>query len=119
MKATGTVLGPGRAHERRAGAPTGRMTALRTKNQAEKSFFAVDGRCLVMCQGTKAFHIASNEAYGFESVDIEPGYNVGIKVGNCSFTVIRTTSITMSTPGARTRSLLVTADTSTRNVRLK
>ena len=30
-KATGTALGPGRAHDRRAGAPTGRMTALPSK----------------------------------------------------------------------------------------
>ena len=36
MKASGTALGPGRAHGRRAGAPTGRMTALPTKKQAEK-----------------------------------------------------------------------------------
>ena len=42
-----------------------------------------------------------------------------VNVGNCSFTAIRTTSNTTSTPGARTRSLPVTADTSTRNSRLK
>ena len=39
MKASGTALGPGRAHGRRAGAPTGRMTALPTKKQAEEKFF--------------------------------------------------------------------------------
>ena len=51
MKASGTALGPGRAHGRRAGAPTGRMTALPTKKQAEKKFFfAVDDRCLIICQ---------------------------------------------------------------------
>ena len=37
MKASGTALGPGRAHDRRAGAPAERMTALPTKKQAEKN----------------------------------------------------------------------------------
>ena len=36
MKASETALSPGRAHDRRAGAPTGRITALQTKKQAEK-----------------------------------------------------------------------------------
>ena len=64
-------------------------------------------------------HISSNEAYGFGSVAIEPGYKAGINVGNCSVTAIRTTSNTTSTPGARVRSLSVTHDTSTQNSRMK
>ena len=64
-----------------------------------------------------AFDILSNEAYGFGLVD--PGYKVGIKDRNCSFTAILTTSKTTSTPEARVCSLPVTADTSTRNSRLK
>ena len=48
MKASVTALGPGRGHSRRAGAPTGRMTALPTKKQAEKKKIAVDGRCLII-----------------------------------------------------------------------
>ena len=60
---------------------------------------------LLCAKSLKAFHIASNEAYGFGSVAIEPRYEVGIKVGKCSFTAIRTISNTTSTPGARTRSL--------------
>ena len=66
-----------------------------------------------------AFHILSKEACGFASVAIEQGYTVGINDGNCSFTAILTTSKTTSTPGARVRSLPVTADTCTRNSRLK
>ena len=38
-KAIGTALGPGRAHNRRAGVPTGRMTALPSKKQGEKKMF--------------------------------------------------------------------------------
>ena len=74
---------------------------------------------ILFAKSPKAFHILSNEAYGFGSVAIEPGYKVGINDGNCSLTAIRTTSNTTSTPGARVRSLPVTADTSTRNSRLK
>ena len=73
---------------------------------------------LLLDKSPNAFHILSNEAYGFDPVAIDPGYNVGIKDGNCSFTAILTTSKTTSTPGARVRSLPVTADTSTRNYRL-
>ena len=60
-----------------------------------------------------AFHISSKEGYRFGPVAIEPGYNVGINDGNCSFTASLTTSKPTSAPGARVRSLPVTADTST------
>ena len=109
------ALGPDRAHDRRAGVPTGRMTALLTKKQAEKNKIAVDGRRFIICPTAEGLHILSNEAYGFGSVAIEPGHKVGINAGSCSFTAIGTTSHTTSTPGARVRSLPVTADTSTRN----
>ena len=74
---------------------------------------------LLFDKSPNAFHISSNEAYDFGPVAIEPGYKVGINDGNCSFTAILTTSKTTSTPGARVRSIPVTADTSTRNSRLK
>ena len=74
---------------------------------------------LLLDKSPNTFHILSKEAYGFGPVAIDPGYKVGIKEGNCSFTAILTTSKTTSTPGARVRSLPVTADTSTRNSRLK
>ena len=67
----------------------------------------------------KAFHMASNEAHGRGFVAFEPGYNVGMSAGNCSLIAILTTSNTTSTPGEKTRSPPVTADTSTRNSRLK
>ena len=38
---------------------------------------------LICPKSLKAFHIASNGAYGFGSVAIERGYKVGIKVENC------------------------------------
>ena len=63
-----------------------------------------------MDKSPNAFHISSKEASDFEPVAIEPGYKVGINDGNCSFTAILTTSKTTSTPGARVRSLPVTAD---------
>ena len=70
---------------------------------------------LLFDKSPNAFHISSKEAYGFGPVAIEPGYIAGINDGNCSFTDILTTSKTTSTPGAKVRSLPVTADTSTRN----
>ena len=48
MKASETALGPGRAHDRRAEAPTGRMTALPTKKQEKNKKIAVDGRSLII-----------------------------------------------------------------------
>ena len=42
------ALGPGRAHDRRAGAPTGQMTALPTKKHAKKKVVAVDGMSLII-----------------------------------------------------------------------
>ena len=65
------------------------------------------------------FLVLSKEAYGLGSVAIEPGYEVGINDGNCSFTALLTASKTASTLGARLLSLLVTADNSTRNTRLE
>ena len=53
-KATGTALGPGRAHDRQAGAPMGRMTALPSEKQGEKKSFTVDGRCLIVRLVTKS-----------------------------------------------------------------
>ena len=74
---------------------------------------------LLFDKSPNTFHISSNEAYGFGPVAIEPGYQEGINNGNCSFTAILSTSKTTFTPGAKVRSLPVTADTSTRNSRLK
>ena len=82
-------------------------------------FCAVDGRCLVVRQVTKAFHMASKEAHGRGSVAFEPGYSVGMSVGNCSLSAILTTFNNTSVPGDKIRSLSVTADTSKRNSRLK
>ena len=49
---------------------------------------------LLLDKALNAFHISSKVAYGFGPVAVEPGYNVpvGINYGNCSFTVILTTS---------------------------
>ena len=84
----------------------------------EKKLSPLMAGVLLFDKSPNAFHISSKEAYGFGPVAIEPGYKAGINDGNCSFTAILTTSKTMSTPGARVRSLPVTADTSTRNSRL-
>ena len=74
---------------------------------------------LFCAKSLKASHLASNEAYGRESVAFEPGYSVGMRVENYSFTAIRATSNITSVPGDKTRSLPVAVDTSTRNSRLK
>ena len=95
------------------------MTALPTKKQAKKKKSPLMAGVLSFDKSPNAFHISSNEAYGFGPVAIEHGYKVGTNDGNCSFTAILTTSKTTSIPGARVRSLPVTADTSTRTSRLK
>ena len=120
MKASGTALGPGLAHDRRAAAPMGRMTALLTKKEAKKKKKSpLMAGVLLLDKSLNAFLISSKEAYGFGPVAVEPGHNVGFNDGNCSFTAILTTCKPTSTPGARVPSLPVTADTSTRNSRLK
>ena len=74
MKPSVTALGPGRTHDRRAGAPTGRMTALPTKREAKKKISPLMAGVLLFHKSPNAFHISSNEAYGFGPVAIEPGY---------------------------------------------
>ena len=73
MKAAETALGPGRAHDRRASAPTGRMTALPTKKQARKKNSPLMAGGLLLDKSLNAFHISSKDAYGFGPVAIEPG----------------------------------------------
>ena len=120
MKASETARGLRRTHDRRAGAPTGRMTGLPTRKQAQIWFSRLTAKVLLFDKSSpNAFHIFPKEAYGLGSVAIEPGYDVGINDETCSSTAILTTSKTTSTPGARVRSLPVTADTSRRNSRLK
>ena len=63
--------------------------------------------------------MASNEAHGRGSVAFEPGYNVGMIFETCSLIAILTTPNTASVPRDKIRSLPVTAETSTRNSRLK
>ena len=71
----------------------------------EKNRSPLTAGVLLLDKSPNAFHILSNEAYGFGPVAIDPGYKIGIKDGNCSFTAILATSKTTSTPGARVRSL--------------
>ena len=74
MKASETALGPGRAHDRRARAPTGRMTAFPTKKQAKKQKKSpLMAGVLLFVKSLNAVHISSKEAYGFGPVAIEPG----------------------------------------------
>ena len=95
MKASETALGLGCTHDRRAGAQTGRMTALPTRKQAKICFSTLTAAVLLFDKSSpNAFHILPKEAYGFGSVAIEPGYEVGINDGNCSSTAILTTSKT-------------------------
>ena len=52
MQATGKASGPGPAHYRRVGAPTGRMTA-RPKSKQRKMVCAIEGWCLIVCKRLK------------------------------------------------------------------
>ena len=61
--------------------------------------------------------MASKVPKGLGSVAITPGYNVGIKLGYCSSTAIRTTFTTISAPGTKPRSAPAAVDTTTRNTR--
>lgn len=65
MEPAGTAVGPGRAHSRQAGAPTGRMTSHPSKKHAEKTKQSPLTAGVLLCaKSLKAFHIASNVAYG-------------------------------------------------------
>ena len=82
---------------------------------------------VLLARAWKANHMASKVPKGLGSVAISAGYNIGIKRGYCSCTAIRTTSKTISVPGAKTRSVPVATDTTVpvatdptmRNSRLK
>ena len=89
------------------------------KTGREKCFSPLTAGVLLCAKSLKALHMTFNEDYDRGSVAFEPGYNVGMSVGNCSLTAILTTFIITSVPGDKTRSLPVTTDTSTRNSRLK
>ena len=66
-------------------------------------------------QPEKANHMASKVPKGHGSAAITPGYKIGIKLAYCSFTAIRTTSKTISVPGAKPLSVPVAADTTTQH----
>ena len=59
--------------------------------------------------------MSSKVPNGLGSAPITPGYIVGIKLGYFSLTDILTTSITISAPGAKTRSVPVAAEATTRS----
>ena len=73
---------------------------------------------LLFVRGWKTTHMASNVPKGLGPVAITPEYSVGIKRGYRSLTSIRTASMTIPAPRAKTRSVPVAADTITRNSRL-
>ena len=78
------------------------MTAHQSKKQPKKQFFAVDGRCLTIHESLKSqpHGVQSNKRPRHRSQNSR----VGIKLGNGSFTAIRTTSKTTSTPWKKSRS---------------
>ena len=53
---------------------------------------------LLFARVSQANHMASKVPNGLDTVTKTPGHSVGIKLGNCSFTAIRTTSKTTSNP---------------------
>ena len=110
-------LGPGRAHGRRTGSPSGQRFCRR--NRQTKCFSTLMAGVLLCATSPKALHIASIETCGLGSVALEPGYAVGITIGNFSFTAIRSISNNRSVPGRKISSLPLTADTNTQNSRMK
>ena len=74
---------------------------------------------LLCAASPKALHIAYIATCGLGSVAFEPGYAVGITIGNVSFTAIRTISNTRSVPGRKISSLPIIANTITQNFRMK
>ena len=68
---------------------------------------------------SKTNHTASKLPTGRGSAVKTPGYLVGIELGYCSLSVMRTTSKAISNPGAKRRSVPVADDTTTRNSRLE
>ena len=120
MKVTKKASGLGRHHYWRAGAPTGRMTAHPSKNRAKEQYVSMlMAGVLLFATVSNANHMASKVPNGLDTVVKAPGYNVGIKLRYVSLTAIRTTSTTTSTPGAKPRSVLIAADTTPRDFRLK
>lgn len=95
----------------------GWMTAHRSKNEAKKNIvFVVGGRCLIVRQSLKT---RPNDVQSAERLRAkDPRYKVGVKLGFCSFTAVRTTSETIFTPEAKTRSVPVAVETTPQNSRL-
>ena len=104
MQATGKASCPGHAHYRRAGAPTRRITARRTK-KAGKNKIVVNGRCLTLRESLKSQPHGVQRAERPQLRSHCPGGSVGTKLGYCSLTAIQTTSKTISAPGAKTCSV--------------
>ena len=71
---------------------------------------------LVFTRFWKANHMASKVPKRLSSVAITIGHTVGISLGYCSLTAIQTSSKAISAPGAKTRSVPVSADTTTRTL---
>ena len=86
------------------------MTAHSPSKQAKKNIFRWAG-VLLFARVSKDNHMASKVANGLDTVVNPPGHSASIKLGNCWFSVIRTTSTTTSAPGAEKRSAPVAADT--------
>ena len=85
----------------------------------EKYFSPLMTGVLLFARVSNANHMASKVPNGDDTVAKPPGYSVGIKMGHCSLTIIGTTSKTTSTPGPKTRSVPVDADSTPRNARRK
>ena len=103
----------------RDGAPTERMTARPTTKQARKNKIVVNDRCLIICESLKG------QPHGIQGAEkprlrshyprVQRRHQTWVLIFHC----YRTTSKTISIPGAKTRSVPVAADTTTRNSRLK
>ena len=74
---------------------------------------------LLFARVSKANHMAFKVPYGLDTVAKPPVYCVGIRLGYCSLTPMRTTARTTSIPGAKPRSVPVAAATTPQNARLK
>ena len=64
-----------------------------------------------------ASHMGATEEQGSTAVINYPGYNTGVKAGNCRLTLVRTTSNTIASLGLNTFSVLCTTEVNSRKAR--
>ena len=118
MQATGKASGPGHAHYRRIGPPTGQMSARPTTKQARRKTIAVNGRYLIIRKSLES------QRHGIQRAErprirspyprVQRRHQTRVLLIHCHPNHFRTILV----PGTKERSVPVAADTTMRNSRL-